>query len=118
MECLSKSTCEVCRIGADPISPEESVQLLTIIPEWEIAENKLVRTFKFRNFAEALDFTNQVGKLAEEQGHHPLIETAWGMVKVFWWTHKIDGLHRNDFIMAAKTDILLEKKNRELTDES
>ena len=58
----------------------------------------------FRNFTESLTFTNQVGKIAEEQGHHPVLVTEWGRVTVTWWTHKIKGLHRNDFIMAAKTD--------------
>jgi 4a-hydroxytetrahydrobiopterin dehydratase len=67
---------------------------------------RLQRAFKFKNFAEALQFTNQVGALAEEEGHHPALLTEWGKVTVTWWTHKIKGLHRNDFIMAAKTDEL------------
>jgi 4a-hydroxytetrahydrobiopterin dehydratase len=65
---------------------------------------RLERTFKFKNFVQALEFTNQVGGLAEEEGHHPALLTEWGRVTVTWWTHKIKGLHRNDFIMAAKTD--------------
>ena len=60
--------------------------------------------FRFSNFAEALTFTDKVGELAETEGHHPAILTEWGRVTVTWWTHKIRGLHRNDFIMAAKTD--------------
>jgi 4a-hydroxytetrahydrobiopterin dehydratase len=82
------------------------------VPEWSLVEQdsikRLERTFKFRNFAQALDFTNAVGGIAEEEGHHPVIELTWGRVTVTWWTHKIKGLHRNDFIMAAKTNELYE----------
>lgn len=78
------------------------------IPEWEIVEvngvKRLQRAYKFKNFERALAFTNQVGDLAEEQDHHPLLQTEWGKVTVNWWTHKVNGLHRNDFIMAAKSD--------------
>ncbi len=63
-------------------------------------------SFKFKNFVQSLEFTNQVGALAEAEGHHPALLTEWGRVTVTWWTHKIKGLHRNDFIMAAKTDQL------------
>jgi 4a-hydroxytetrahydrobiopterin dehydratase len=66
----------------------------------------LSRSFTFRNFAEALAFTNRVGALAEAEGHHPALFTEWGKVTVQWWTHKLKGLHRNDLIMAAKTDAL------------
>ena len=65
---------------------------------------RLERTFKLPNFAAALELTNKVGELAESEGHHPAILTEWGRVTVTWWTHKIRGLHRNDVIMAAKTD--------------
>ena len=65
---------------------------------------RLERVFAFKDFAQALAFTNQVGELAEAEGHHPAILTEWGRVTVTWWTHKINGLHRNDFIMAAKTE--------------
>ena len=73
----------------------------------EAGINRLVRIFKFKNFREALAFTNGVGELAEAAGHHPAILTEWGRVTVSWWTHKIKGLHKNDFIMAARTDNLL-----------
>ena len=66
----------------------------------------LERVFKWKNFVQALAFTNRVGELAEEEGHHPALLTEWGKVTVTWWTHKIKGLHRNDFIMAARTDQL------------
>jgi len=80
------------------------------VPGWKVVERegikRLERVFGFRNFAEALAFTDRVGEQAEEEGHHPALLTEWGRVTVTWWTHKIGGLHRNDFIMAAKTDEL------------
>ena len=71
---------------------------------WTFHNNQLTREFKFRDFAQALAFTDRVGALAEEEDHHPAILTEWGKVTVAWWTHKIRGLHRNDFVMAAKSD--------------
>jgi 4a-hydroxytetrahydrobiopterin dehydratase len=70
---------------------------------------RLGRTFRFSNFQDALDFTLKVGELAEAEGHHPRLTTEWGRVGVDWWTHKIRGLHRNDFIMSAKTDEIYSK---------
>jgi 4a-hydroxytetrahydrobiopterin dehydratase len=81
-------------------------------PGWNVIEiegvKRLQREFKFKNFAEALTFTNQVGGLAEAQDHHPALITEWGLVTVTWWTHAVKGLHKNDFIMAAKVDELAE----------
>ena len=78
------------------------------VPEWQIIERdgvkQLERVFQFPDFVQALAFTNRVGAIAEAEGHHPALLTEWGKVTVTWWTHKIKGLHRNDFIMAAKTD--------------
>jgi 4a-hydroxytetrahydrobiopterin dehydratase len=95
-------------MGAPTVTQEEIQELHPQIPEWQIVErdgiNRLERAFTFSNFAKALDFTNRVGTLAEEQGHHPVILLEWGKVTVEWWTHKINGLHRNDFIMAARSD--------------
>jgi 4a-hydroxytetrahydrobiopterin dehydratase len=74
-------------------------------PQWEICNEKILeRSFKFSNFKQALDFTNAVARVAEEQGHHPEITLTWGRVTVRLWTHKIGGLHENDFILAAKID--------------
>jgi len=105
---LSKQSCEACRAGAAKITEEEAQHLLPQIPDWKRTEvsgvPRLVRVFRFDDFASALAFTNRVAKLAEAQGHHPAILTEWGRVEVSWWTHKIKGLHVNDFIMAAKTD--------------
>jgi 4a-hydroxytetrahydrobiopterin dehydratase len=110
MEKLSEQKCEVCRVGAPPAAAEEIANFRPQIPDWDILAvdgiERLSRTYRFRNFAEALAFTNRVGALAEAEGHHPALVTEWGKVTVQWWTHKIKGLHRNDLIMAAKTDSL------------
>ena len=111
MENLCELKCEACRKGAPPATSEEIAQFRPQIPEWEILTvcgiELLSRDYKFTNFAEALAFTNQVADLAEAEGHHPEILTEWGKVTVRWYTRKIKGLHRNDLIMAAKTDALL-----------
>ena len=86
-------------------------EFLPQVPEWRVravdGEQRLERIFKFKNFQEAIAFTDKVGTIAELEDHHPLIITEWGRVTIQWWTHKIRGLHQNDFIMAAKTDALL-----------
>jgi len=108
MEELRQMKCEVCRVGAPKVTDEESREFQKQVPQWNIREydgiKRLERVFTFKNFADALAFTNKVGELAEEEGHHPAILTEWGKVTVGWWTHKIGGLHRNDFVMSAKTD--------------
>jgi len=105
---LAEKRCEACRPDAPRVTAEEIARYQTEVPEWRVVAhdgvNRLERTFKFDNFATALAFTNRVGAIAEQEGHHPDILTSWGKVTVTWWTHKIKGLHRNDFIMAAKTD--------------
>src|SRR5262245_2493767 len=105
---LQKMKCEACRKDS-PLATDDEVALWRLqIPDWEIVERdgirRLERSFKFTDFARALEFTNKVGQLAESEGHHPALLTEWGRVTVNWWTHKIRGLHRNDFIMASKTD--------------
>jgi len=109
-DALAGMKCEVCRVGAPTVTPDEIAEYHPQVPEWQLVEQggirRLQRTFKFPDFAQALAFTNRVGQLAEQEGHHPSILTEWGRVTVTWWTHKIKGLHRNDFIMAAKTDQL------------
>jgi len=110
MNKISKQHCEPCRSGASKVTAEEINSYRQEIHDWEIVTidgaERLQRVFKFRNFVAALDFTNRVGTLAEQEGHHPALLTEWGRVSVQWWTHKIGGLHRNDFIMAARTDAL------------
>lgn len=112
VEKLTEQQCEVCRIGAPLATAEEIAGFKPQIPEWQVITvdgvQRLSRTFIWGNFAEALAFTNRIGTLAEAEGHHPRLITEWGKVTVQWWTHKIKGLHRNDLIMAAKTDALRE----------
>lgn len=111
MNSLADNICEACRADAPRVTQQEIDTLLPAIPDWSMIVvdgiDQLQRVFSFANFADALAFTNRVGKLAEQTGHHPALLTEWGRVTVTWWTHKIKGLHRNDFIMAAKTDLLL-----------
>ncbi len=110
MESLTEKTCVPCRGDQPAFTPAQIKEYKPQVPDWELVQEndvpRLRRAFKFKNFAEALTFTQKVGELAEEQGHHPVISTEWGKVTVTWWTHKIKGLHQNDFIMAAKTDKL------------
>ncbi len=110
MEKLETLKCEACRVGAPRATNEEINNYLGDLPEWEVIEKddikKLHRRFLFSDFRQAFDFVNRVGVLAEQEGHHPLIEVTWGRADIWWWTHKIGGLHKNDFIMAGKTDTL------------
>jgi len=110
METLTQMKCVACNRDAPKVTAEEIAELHPQVPDWEIVEvdgvKQLTRVFAFGDFKEALDFTQSVGELAEEEGHHPALLTEWGRTTVTWWTHKIKGLHRNDFIMAAKTDQL------------
>ncbi len=108
MNTLVEMKCVACRGGEPTVTEAEMAQYQPIIPDWKIVERdgirRLERVFKFKDFAQALRFTNKVGELAELEGHHPAMLTEWGRVTITWWTHKIKGLHRNDFIMAAKSD--------------
>jgi 4a-hydroxytetrahydrobiopterin dehydratase len=112
---LSQTKCTACRAGEPTLTSEEITRLQPQVMDWSVVERdgikRLEHVFKFKDFAEALAFTNKVGQIAEEEGHHPSIVTEWGRVTVTWWTHKIKGLHRNDFIMAAKTDRLLTSRS-------
>ena len=114
MQPLTQLKCTACRGGDPQVTDEEINQLMPQIPDWHVVERddikRLERVFKFPDFVQALAFTNKIGELAEEEGHHPALLTEWGKVTVTWWTHKIRGLHRNDFIMAAKTDHIYSRK--------
>ena len=104
---LASKTCVPCKGGVPPLKGEELDPLRQQVPEWEVVEeHHLRRSFRFKNFREALGFVNKVGELAEEQGHHPDICFGWGRVEVLVWTHKINGLTESDFIFAAKVDTL------------
>ncbi|MDX5299654.1 MAG: 4a-hydroxytetrahydrobiopterin dehydratase [Gammaproteobacteria bacterium] len=108
---LAAQVCTACRPDAPRVTPEDVAELAPKVPDWQILERngiaQLERVYTFPDFAGALAFANQVGALAETAGHHPALLVEWGRVTVTWWTHKIGGLHRNDFIMAAKVDALL-----------
>ncbi|MGA6994264.1 MAG: 4a-hydroxytetrahydrobiopterin dehydratase [Candidatus Deferrimicrobiaceae bacterium] len=106
---LASRKCEPCREAVSPMSREEAEELLRETPGWELEESatKIRRTIRFRNFAQAMEFAGKVGVLAEGEGHHPDISVGWGYCTVVFQTHKIHGLHGNDFIMAAKVNTLL-----------
>lgn len=110
---LYQERCVACRRDSPAVTADEIGELHPTVAGWELLAAdgipKLERRFSFRNFRQALAFTNAVGELAEAEGHHPRVVTEWGGVGVTWWTHKIRNLHRNDFIMAAKTDRLYQE---------
>lgn len=103
---LAEQSCVPCRKGTDPLAGIALVELIGQLSQgWRVAnEHHLEKKFKFDNFIQALDFTYNLGKLAEKQGHHPDIYLSWGIVELKIWTHKINGLHESDFILAAKID--------------
>jgi len=107
---LVSQHCEACRRDAPHATEAETAEYLPQLPEWEIIQTNgikhLQRVYRFSGFAEALAFTLRVGELAASESHHPSLLTEWGRVRVVWYTTKIKGLHRNDFVMAAKTDQL------------
>ena len=107
---LKESKCEACTIDAPLVSNSEAKVFLSELDDWTIVDNEgidqLEKSFKFSSYAESVNFTNKVADLAEKEDHHPKIVLEYGNVKVSWWSHKIKGLHKNDFICAAKTDQL------------
>ena len=107
---LKETKCEACTIDAPLVSESEAKVLLLELDGWVIENdsgiNQLIKTYKFSNYAESLDFSNKVADLAESEDHHPKIVLEYGSVEVSWWSHKIKGLHKNDFICAAKTDLI------------
>ena len=105
---LSSKKCVPCEMGGSPLAKDEADKFLSEIKNWQVSGDykKIEHELKFKNFAEALNFTNQVGKLAEEEGHHPDIALGWGYVKIMLTTHAVKGLSENDFILAAKIDSL------------
>ena len=109
MNALAEKQCVPCQGGVPPLQgPELSRLTDQLQPGWRVAEgHHLEKEFKFRDFREALSFTNRVGELAEAQNHHPDIYLTWGMVRLTIWTHKINGLTESDFVLAAKTDQLM-----------
>jgi 4a-hydroxytetrahydrobiopterin dehydratase len=108
MSQLAEKECVPCKGGVPPLKGEELARLAKELGNnWRVVnEHHLEKEYKFKDFREALDFTNEVGELAETQNHHPDIYLAWGKVKLTLWTHKIDGLTESDFVFAAKADEL------------
>lgn len=108
MSGLAGQHCGACQQGTPRVDDEEKQSLHREVPDWQLLDGadgeQLQRVFRFADFARALDFTNRVGALAEAENHHPMLVLEYGRVTVSWWTHAIGGLHKNDFIMAAKTD--------------
>jgi 4a-hydroxytetrahydrobiopterin dehydratase len=109
MEDLLSKRCTPCRGGIPPLTPEQAQSYMAQVSGWSLIDNatKIERTFKLKNFAEAMRLAQKVGELAEEEDHHPEITFGWGYCKVLFYTHKIKGLHENDFIIAAKVNQLV-----------
>jgi len=110
---LAAKTCTPCRGGVPPLTAQEAEELRTQASEWALMDeaHRIERTFRFRDFREALMFVQKVGDLAESEGHHPDVSFGWGYATVSLRTKKIKGLHENDFIMAAKFDLLAQPPN-------
>ncbi|MCW8330223.1 4a-hydroxytetrahydrobiopterin dehydratase [Photobacterium sp. SDRW27] len=110
MSDLHELKCEACQVGAPMVTERELVELSQSTPEWDVHEREgikqLERIYKFKNFKQAWAFTDKVAKLAEDEFHHPAITLEWRKVTVCWWSHSVKGLHKNDFICAAKTDLI------------
>ncbi|MDO4893982.1 4a-hydroxytetrahydrobiopterin dehydratase [Moraxella sp.] len=114
MSDLKNAFCEACQADAPKVTDEELALFMKQLPDWAVIAEpvngtqvlQLKRVFKFKNFKEAMAFSNRLAELAEAEGHHPGIFTEWGKVTVTWWSHSIKGLHKNDFVMAVKTDEL------------
>jgi len=110
MDDLKSQSCVPVRGDTQALTGEQIDHYMQHVPYWSVIEvddiKRLRRIFKFEDFAQALDFTNRVGEIAEAEDHHPALLTEWGKVTVNWWTHSIKGLHKNDFIMAARVDAL------------
>lgn len=104
---LAERQCVPCRGGVPPLAGEEIEKLLPQLEAWQVAnEHHLLKTYRFKDFRESLQFVNRIGELAEAQGHHPDICFGWGKAEIAIWTHKIDGLTESDFVLAAKIDKL------------
>jgi 4a-hydroxytetrahydrobiopterin dehydratase len=112
MQKLAQLDCVACDKNAPLLTMDESENLLKDLTDWQLISengiNKLRRSFVTKNYKNSIAFTNAVAQLADSINHHPLLIVDYGVVTVLWWSHKIKGLHKNDFIMAAKTSLLFE----------
>jgi len=106
---LTQKTCVPCQGGIPPLTPEEAGTFMDQVPGWELSDSsdRIRKKFTFEDFVASLDFVNKVGAIAEEEGHHPDISFGWGYADITVFTHKIQGLHENDFILAAKINALV-----------
>jgi len=109
MQTFGSKHCTPCKAGTHPLKGKPLVDLLANLDKgWKVIEERqLVKEYAFKNFQEALNFVNKVGEVAEAEGHHPDVCLSWGKVKLVLWTHAINGLSENDFILAAKCDLVL-----------
>lgn len=110
MTTLKNQQCEPCHNDAPPLGRDEALKHLESLDGWRMESlngtDRLTKTYKFSQYTKGLDFAVSVGAIAEEVGHHPVMTIGWCEVVVEWWTHNINGLHLNDFIMAARCDDL------------
>jgi 4a-hydroxytetrahydrobiopterin dehydratase len=104
---LTKKKCVPCEGGVPPLTEGEYSELLKQIPGWKVADNRVAKQFNFKDFREAMKFVNKIAEVAENEGHHPDISIHYSQVIIELWTHAINGLSENDFIVAAKIDDLL-----------
>ena len=104
---LSDENCKPPKAGDLPLPPDEAKKLITAIPQWTLVDKSIQREFSFQDFRQSMDFVNRIADLAEEQNHHPDIFISYSRVKLVLSTHKVGGLSRNDFILAAKIDLLI-----------
>lgn len=108
---LSHKKCVPCEGGVDPLTSEEVKQYLSVVTSWDLQGKEIRKEYVFGNFAEALQFVNQVGEIAESEGHHPdILLHDFKKVEIRLWTHAIGGLHLNDFVLASKIDEMLKKR--------
>ena len=112
---LTSMKCFPCRGGIPPLQSDKIEKMMNIVEGWKLESgpDKITKKYKFKNFKEAMHFVNKVADIAETEGHHPDISISWNKVTLTLWTHAINGLHENDFIMAAKIDEMLEKSKSE-----
>ncbi len=111
MSSLLEKKCTACDLGAPLVSDDEQNDLIKNLDDWIIDKSgisKLLKTYQFSDFAQTLNFVNLIAELAESEDHHPKITFEWGKVSLEWWSHKIEGLHMNDFICAAKSDSIFQ----------
>lgn len=101
---LTEKKCEPCEGGVPAMLEAQANELLKQVPSWKIKDLKVIKEFKFKNFLEAMEFVNKVAVIAEQEGHHPDIFISYSKVIIETWTHSINGLSENDFILAAKID--------------